>query len=76
MLEQNRRTATWSLPCAVALLSVGCATTQDERSPGRATACPNTFLHYCTETGHGRRCGCMPTQAMEKILRARQGAGP
>jgi hypothetical protein len=73
MLQRNRRTAKWLLCCAAVSLSAACAITPDWTPRKRAAAeCPNDYLHYCTHSNSGTRCGCMPKQEMERILRSRQ----
>jgi hypothetical protein len=76
MFKANRRTVGVLLCCAATLLLTGCATTQGGSHLRRgsysssASECPGNFLRYCKTTNQGRTCGCMPTQEMEKILRA------
>lgn len=61
------------LCCANALLLAACAITPDwTPRKGAAAQCPNEYLHYCTHSNWGTRCGCMPKQEMEKILRSHQ----
>ena len=74
MLERNRGTAKWLLCCAAALLLAACVITPEWTPRRRAAAqeCPNDYLHYCTHSNSGTRCGCMPRQEMERILRSRQ----
>ncbi len=73
MVKGTSGTTKWPLCCVVALLSAGCAMTPDWAPRKRATAqCPKDYLHYCTHSNSGTRCGCMPRQEMEAILRNRQ----
>jgi hypothetical protein len=73
MFEQNHRIAKWLLCCTAALLSAGCATTGSY--PRDLADCRRGYLHYCQHSGHGTRCGCVPTQTMEAILRRHQQPG-
>ena len=69
MTKRYARAARCVLCCAAALLSSACMT-PDWTSHKRAAAeCPNDYLHYCTHDNYGKRCGCMPKQEMEKVLR-------
>jgi hypothetical protein len=71
MLKGNHRTARWLLCCVVASLSTACAITPDWTPRKRAAAeCPNDDLQYCMQKNSGTRCGCMPKQEMEAILRS------
>ena len=71
MLKGNHRAAKWLLPCAAALLVAGCATIPDRSSFGKAriaSDCPSNFLRYCVHSGHGTKCGCVPTQTVEATI--------
>ena len=72
MLNRIHGTARLLLCCAAALLATACAITPDWTPRKRAAAeCPNDYLHYCVRGNYGPRCGCMPKQEMEAILRSR-----
>ena len=66
------RAAEWLLCSGVVLLSSACGITPDwTPRKGAAAECPNDYLHYCTHTNYGKRCGCMSKQEMEKVMRGR-----
>jgi hypothetical protein len=71
MLKTLDRKTLWMLSCTIALLSTGCATAPERSAFKSAKGCPDQTLHYCQTTGSGTRCGCVPTQRMEAILRSR-----
>jgi hypothetical protein len=70
MLQRNRSTARLALFCLLALLSAACGITPEWSARKRtAEECPTGYLHYCSHRSSGTRCGCMPKQEMEAILR-------
>ena len=70
MLQRNRSTTGLVLCCVVALLSTACGITPEWTPRKRAAEeCPTGYLHYCSHRSSGTKCGCMPKQEMEAILR-------
>jgi hypothetical protein len=71
MRQKNCRVAQWVLCCVAASLLAGCSMLTPDWTPRKRQAddCPFEYLHYCTHTNWGTRCGCVAKQEMEKILR-------
>lgn len=64
MSNTNSRAARWLLCCTVALLVAACGITPDWTPRKRVAAeCPYDYLHYCTHSNWGTRCGCMSKKA-------------
>ena len=73
MLQRNCRTAKVLLVCVVALSANACGITPDWTPRKRAAEeCPKDYLYHCVHRNSGTRCGCMPKQEMEAILRSHQ----
>jgi len=69
MKTPSRAAASLLLCCLAALLATACGITPDWTSRKRAAAeCPFDYMHYCTQSNWGKRCGCMSKQDMEKVL--------
>jgi hypothetical protein len=75
MPQKNCRAVQWVLWCVAASLLAGCSLITPDWTPRRrqaANECPFEYMHYCTTSNWGTRCGCMAKQDMEKVLRSRQ----
>ena len=68
MLRAAFKPARWLLCCPAALLLAACITPDWTPLPRAKAECPHEYLHYCTRSNWGTRCGCMPKQDMERVL--------